>query len=245
MRSSPHGILRRRRLVRVLGAPSRSPARSRPHHVLRGRAPRQLGLQTTAMHDQNAIGHAQHLRQVRRDQHDADARCTSSSTRRWTSRLGPHVDALGGLVEDQHGGLRGEPLAQHDLLLVAAREVAGRQLGRRRPDLHRLDVAPARSATPASSTKPSRCNLGSIASARFSRIDSGRMRPWRPRSSGSNASPCGPCARIVGNGSPRKRTLPCRRDRLRRPPGRSRNVPEPTRPARPTISPSRTSKLTS
>ena len=38
-------------------------------------------------------------------------------------RLGAHVDAAGRLVEDQHPGLHREPLAEDDLLLVAAREV--------------------------------------------------------------------------------------------------------------------------
>ena len=39
--------------------------------------------------------------------------------------LGADVDAAGGLVEDQHVGVGEHPLRQHDLLLVAAGELAG------------------------------------------------------------------------------------------------------------------------
>ena len=51
------------------------------------------------------------------------------------------VDAVGRLVEDEDVGARVEPLGQHDLLLVAAREVAHRVL-----DVGDLDVRGARRA---------------------------------------------------------------------------------------------------
>ena len=37
--------------------------------------------------------------------------------------LGADVDAAGRLVEDEHPGAHRQPLAEHDLLLVAAGEV--------------------------------------------------------------------------------------------------------------------------
>ena len=40
--------------------------------------------------------------------------------------FGLHVDADGGLVDDQNFWVRGEPLGDADLLLVAAAEVADR-----------------------------------------------------------------------------------------------------------------------
>ena len=47
--------------------------------------------------------------------------------------LGADVDAVRGLVEDEHAGARLEPLREHDLLLVAAGEGADRVLGVARP----------------------------------------------------------------------------------------------------------------
>ena len=50
------------------------------------------------------------------------------------------VDAAGGLVEDQHVGVGVDPLRQHDLLLVAAGELAGLRQHGRRLDVHALAV---------------------------------------------------------------------------------------------------------
>ena len=44
--------------------------------------------------------------------------------------LGADVDAARRLVEDQHPRAHGQPLAEHDLLLVAAREVDDRLVDR-------------------------------------------------------------------------------------------------------------------
>ena len=64
--------------------------------------------------------------------------------------LGADVDAARRLVEDQHARVHGQPLAEHDLLLVAAREVH-----------HAADASPGvlmrRRATSASATRRSGC----------------------------------------------------------------------------------------
>ena len=55
-------------------------------------------------------------------------------------RLGPDIDATRRLVEDQELGLIGEPFAQHDLLLIAAGELARDLLERARLDRKALDA---------------------------------------------------------------------------------------------------------
>ena len=50
--------------------------------------------------------------------------------------LGADVDAAGRLVEEQNIGLRQQPTAKNDLLLVAAGEVFDERLLRRRFDVH-------------------------------------------------------------------------------------------------------------
>ena len=49
--------------------------------------------------------------------------------------LGPDVDAARGLVQDQDPRLRGEPLGEDDLLLVAARQRADELVHTGHPDV--------------------------------------------------------------------------------------------------------------
>ena len=85
-------------------------------------------------HHHHPVAHAEHLFHLGADHQDREALRGQGRHVAVDLRLGPHVDAPRGLVEDQHPGLHGQPLAQHDLLLVAAREVHHPPVDRRRLD---------------------------------------------------------------------------------------------------------------
>ena len=84
------------------------------------------------MHDRDAVGNADHLFHVGGDHQHRDAGIGQAAHQPVDLRLGADVDTARRLVEDHHLGRHGEPLAEHDLLLVAARQRAGprRQPGR-------------------------------------------------------------------------------------------------------------------
>src|SRR5829696_1165454 len=88
----------------------------------------------------HAIGDAEELGQLRRDHDDALALGGEPVDDRVDLVLRTDVDAAGGLVEDEHVGVGVDPLRQHDLLLVAARELPGLHEHARRLDVHRLAV---------------------------------------------------------------------------------------------------------
>ena len=80
-------------------------------------------------------------------------------------RLGADVDAPGGLVEDQHGRLGVEPLGEHRLLLVAARQQAD---GLGQPGGADVELLPeplggGRSAAPVDQPEPSRRSAAATA----------------------------------------------------------------------------------
>ena len=85
-------------------------------------------------HDQDAVAHGQHLGQVGADEDDGHALAASSSTSWWTSTLAPTSMPRVGSSRISTLRLRLQPLAEHDLLLVAARERRGRRVDRRRAD---------------------------------------------------------------------------------------------------------------
>ena len=75
---------------------------------------------------QHPIGHAQHLGELRRDHQHGHALGHQLVEEAVDLGLGPDVDAAGRLVDDQHRRLAGQPLAEHDLLLVATRQCRDR-----------------------------------------------------------------------------------------------------------------------
>ena len=83
-------------------------------------------------HDQDPVAHGEDLGQVGADQDDRDAFLGELVDDLVDLGLGPDVDPARGLVEDEHARMRVQPLAQHDLLLVAARQRGDRHLDRRR-----------------------------------------------------------------------------------------------------------------
>ena len=92
-------------------------------------------------HDEHAVAHGEDLREVGRDQDHRDARRRQLADELVDVRLGADVDAAGRLVEHEHGRLDVEPLGEHHLLLVAAREVADGGGQRCRADAEALAVA--------------------------------------------------------------------------------------------------------
>ena len=95
------------------------------HDPLLGRpVVRDLGRDPTLVEDEDPVGHRDDLGQVARDEDDPEAGRGQLRDDPVDLDLGPDVDAAGRLVEDQQPRLRGQPLGEDDLLLVAARQCA-------------------------------------------------------------------------------------------------------------------------
>jgi hypothetical protein len=73
-----------------------------------------------ARHDQNAIGMLDDLFQIGRDQNDAHALIAEAANGLENLLLGAEVDASGRLVEQKHARPPMQPLADDELLLIAA-----------------------------------------------------------------------------------------------------------------------------
>src|ERR1043166_6398915 len=83
---------------------------------------------------QDPVGEAQDFGELARDEQDGVPLLRELPGEGVYLRLGAHVRAAGGLLEDQHPGARGEPPRQDHLLLGPARETGDDRLGTRRPD---------------------------------------------------------------------------------------------------------------
>src|SRR5688500_1988865 len=75
-----------------------------------------------AMHDRNAVAHAQDLGQLRGNHHDPEAARGQHLHQPVDLGLRSDVDTLRRLVQDDHLGSGGQPPRERHLLLVAARE---------------------------------------------------------------------------------------------------------------------------
>ena len=107
------------------GAASLYVFRSQSHDLfLRGVLGVHFAGQAAAGHDQNPVTHAQQLGHFRRDHQNGLALVGQVDDELIDLILGAHVDAAGGLVQQQHLGVGEEPAAENDLLLVAAGEAA-------------------------------------------------------------------------------------------------------------------------
>ena len=76
---------------------------------------------------EHAVGEAHDLGQIRGREHDGVAARRQLLDQRVDLGLRADIDAAGRLVEQEHARRELEPLADHDLLLIAAGE--GRDLG--------------------------------------------------------------------------------------------------------------------
>ena len=82
----------------------------------------------------------QDFRQLARDQDHGAAIGGQSIDQRVDLRLGADVHTAGGLVEDQDPAPRGQPLGEHELLLVAAREAGGNHVGAGRAHAQPIEI---------------------------------------------------------------------------------------------------------
>src|SRR4051794_10073765 len=90
--------------------------------LLRRVGPRELARQPALVHDEHAIGHPEDLGQLARDHQHRDPAPGELGEQPVDLGLRADVDAARRLVDDEDLRLGREPLRQHDLLLVAARE---------------------------------------------------------------------------------------------------------------------------
>ena len=97
------------------------------------------GDEAAAVHDEDAVAHAEDLRQLAGDHQDRHALLGEAAHQRVDLGLGADVDAAGRLVHDQDARRGLEPLAEHDLLLVAAGELADHLLRAAGADAELLD----------------------------------------------------------------------------------------------------------
>ena len=129
-------------------------------------------------HHEDAVAHAEDLRQLRGDEQDRQALSGEVRDRAVHIGLGADVDAVRRLVEDQDPRLRCEPLREHDLLLVAAGEASHHLRGRVRLDAQLLHepAASARARAAAAGTPPG-VSSGRTARVEFCEIDIGWIEP--------------------------------------------------------------------
>src|ERR1044071_5897500 len=111
------------------------------HDLLLARSAGQLRRDPPLAHHEDAMAHAQHLGQLRRDHQDRLSLPGHLVHQVVDLALGANIDPTSRLVEQQDLGVGREPLRDHDLLLVAARQVTRTVVQRRRPDLQRVGVA--------------------------------------------------------------------------------------------------------
>ena len=94
--------------------------------LLGGLGPGELGGDAALAQDHDPVGHAEHLGQLGRHHHDGEPVGGQRRHQPVHLGLGADVDAAGRLVDDQQFRVGGQPLGQHDLLLVAAGQGADR-----------------------------------------------------------------------------------------------------------------------
>ena len=93
--------------------------------------------------DEDARAVAHDFVEFGRDEEDGEAVGAELGDELFDLGFGANVDAAGGFVEDDDGGLGGEPAGEEDLLLVAAGEIANGDLGIRGFDAEGADVVVA------------------------------------------------------------------------------------------------------
>ena len=142
------------------------------HDELGGRlGARELGADAALVHDEDPVGHAQHLGQLGGDHQDRHAAAGEVGEQPVHLGLGADVDAPGGLVDDEQRGVGRQPLGQHDLLLVAAGERGHRVLGRAGLDLQAPRPRPRPARLLAAADQSVRRAAGAAASASTLRGD--------------------------------------------------------------------------
>ena len=140
--------------------------------------------------------------------------------------LGADVDSLRRLVEDDDARPKRQPLAEHDLLLIAAAERRDRRLRSTRA-LTASAVVIARAALRLAGAhdQPKRAYEASAGSVMFSRTFIAAITPRRRRSSGTRQMPC----RMASRGECDRKRLAVEQRRVRPGARRRRKSPRPAR----------------
>ena len=183
------------------------------------------GHQPALAHDEDAVGHAEHLGQLAGDHQDGDALPASSESRRCTSALVPTSMPRVGSSTISSRGLGGEPLGEHDLLLVAAGEqLDGLVEAARTRSCSRCAQSAASSRSARSRTTPDGRSAAEHDDRVLRAIEAGMTRPCWRRSSGTSATPAPsrPRGSAGGSGVPSHLDRPRRSGRCRRSPARPR-----------------------
>src|SRR5471032_2505069 len=110
------------------------------HRAFVQRTARVLAASFAVAHDDDTVAHAQHFRQLGRNEQDSHPLAAQGRHIVHDLLLGAHVDAARRFIQDQHLRLGGQPARQQHFLLIAAGERADRRFDTRRLDAERLDV---------------------------------------------------------------------------------------------------------
>ena len=110
---------------------------------MRGFPRHHLAGDLTVAHHDDAVGDAQHLRQLAGYEHHGDALLLELVHQVVDLHLGRHIDASRGLVKEDHPRVACQPLGHDHLLLVAAGQVGRVHIQRRGFDLQIPDRAVA------------------------------------------------------------------------------------------------------
>ena len=223
--------------------PPRLVGRRQVHDLRLGGAGGQLAGERAVAHHEDPVGHADQLGHLGRDHQDRDALAREPAHQVVDAGLRADVDAARRLVEDQHARLGRQPLGEHDLLLVAAREEADLLLERAR---RAARPSCASSWTDTVFAQPRGAGVPPSDAQRQQRVVADRLREREPLELAvlGDEAHAGARSRCAGRARAAcRRPRPCRRRpgrrrtaRARAPCGRS-----PGGRRAPTISPARTS----
>ena len=199
-------VLMRVRPLRPAGVRTVALARAgRDDRLLGGLLARERGHEAALAHDEHAVGEGEDLGQLGGDDQDGHAVAGQLGEQAVDLGLGADVDPAGRLVDDEQRRLAGQPLGQHDLLLVAAREQRDRAGDPAVLDLEALGpVGGERALGARPKMRPSRSRRPSEASAMLCAMDISMTRPCWRRSSGTKPMP----AFMAAVGEPRRSARP-------------------------------------
>ena len=215
--------------------------------LLGGVGVRELRDEAAFAHDEDAVGEAQDLGKLGGDHQDRDALAGELVEQPVDLGLRADVDPARRLVDDEQRGAAAQPLREHDLLLVAARERAHRVREAAVLDLQPERPVGGRSVAPSvPRMNPSRLSRRERRERDVAHDRRAHHEALLAAVLGDEADPGGhrgASARLAGASVRAGRPSRRRSESMPKIARATSLRPEPTRPASATISPARTSKL--
>src|SRR5207302_8564803 len=104
---------------------------------------------SSPVHDQDTIRHAEDLVNLGRDYHDTGALARETADEVMDFRFGAHIDATRGLIEEIDTRSNQEPFSTDDLLLIPPAQTCYRLVQARQCYAEILHFAPGRFSQPA------------------------------------------------------------------------------------------------